>query len=287
MPLSLRLARELVDDHLDSRWPDDDGISGAIRYSVLSPGKRIRPALMFAGAMCCGGSEEHLRRITPVAAAIEMLHTYSLVHDDLPAMDDDDLRRGRATSHKVYGDGVAILVGDALLTECFTSIAAIRGVCSPESLLQIIQTLGDAAGSRGMVGGQYLDLLGSGASDVRKIHDLKTGCLLSASVAIGAISVEAPASVVEGCARFGSEVGWLFQLVDDLLDVTGNPDQTGKMTGTDQRLARRTAVLDLGVEGVVAEADAQLVRCLEIAESLPGGGGDLPVLAKLIRDRNN
>ena len=224
---AIEQARLLVEGELHAAFDIDDPpvapLAQAIEYSLHAGGKRIRPILFLAAADACGAE---LERVAKIATAFELVHAYSLVHDDLPAMDDDDVRRGTPTNHKVYGEGVAILVGDALQTRAFELIADEERV-EPAVRLDIVRLLAHAAGWQGMVGGQFLDIdeerhdVGDVAG-LRDVHDRKTGALIAAAVEAGAAA--AGASVTDRLAfnAFGRALGWLFQLVDDLLDATGD-----------------------------------------------------------------
>jgi geranylgeranyl diphosphate synthase, type II len=227
--------------------PGVERLRDAMRYSLLAGGKRIRPVLALATA-------EALRHdpgeVLPFAAAIEMIHTYSLIHDDLPAMDDDDLRRGKPTCHVAYGEDVAILAGDALFAE------ALRLACSgqaadPAALLAAVTELTAAVGADGMVGGQMLDVRAPsdlGPSDLRRLHELKTGRLIAVSVTSVLHLCGAPASARLPYSRFAAELGVLFQIVDDILDVTGDDSALGKPSGSDERHGKPTYVAVFGLD---------------------------------------
>jgi geranylgeranyl diphosphate synthase type II len=233
----------------------------AMRYSVLGGGKRLRPVLCLMAAEACGGEVE---MALPAACALEMVHTYSLIHDDLPAMDDDDLRRGRSTCHRAFDEATAILAGDGLLTLAFEVVA--RDVKPQSAALQCVQILAEAAGPSGMVAGQMADLqaerrtenLGLGRNGgpivetlaaLESIHRLKTGALLRAPVRMGAVIAAAPESWVEALDRYGKSVGLAFQIVDDLLDVQGDETKLGKRVGKDSELGKWTYPRFLGVDG--------------------------------------
>jgi geranylgeranyl diphosphate synthase, type II len=224
------------------------GLEEAMRYSLLAGGKRIRPVLVLASARAVGLEQ---REVLPLAGAIELIHTYSLIHDDLPAMDDDALRRGQPTCHVKFGEDVAILAGDGLYAEAFHHLLSSRGL-SPERILAAAAELAAATGVGGMVGGQYADVsprTPSGPQTLRRLHELKTGRLIGASV----LCVLRLAGVEDGPAtiefrRFAAELGVLFQIVDDILDVTGTDDALGKPQGSDQRHGKRTYVSEFGIE---------------------------------------
>ena len=242
--------RELVEEYLSGLSFSDAeataGLDEAMRYSLLAGGKRIRPVLCLAAARSAGFEPE---AVLPAAASIELVHTYSLIHDDLPAMDDDELRRGRPTSHVVYGEDVAILAGDGLFAE------AIRHFCErqhgqPGLALAALAELVRATGVGGMVGGQYRDvtLSKADANELRELHSLKTGCLIGASVVVPLILAGFTKSAMEPYQRFAAELGVLFQIVDDILDVTGSDEQLGKPRGSDERHGKLTYVSLFGLE---------------------------------------
>ena len=218
-----------------------------MRYSLLAGGKRIRPVLALATAEAVGEEPE---RILPLAAALELIHTYSLIHDDLPAMDDDDLRRGQPTCHVRYGEDVAILAGDGLFAEAVRLIVE-RQPGEPERVLAALGEIVDAASVGGMVGGQYMDVAGSAAPDVRglrHLHELKTGRLIGASVGCVLMFRGMPEPATIPYRRFAAELGVLFQIVDDILDVTGDEESLGKPQGSDERHGKRTYVSVFGLE---------------------------------------
>jgi geranylgeranyl diphosphate synthase, type II len=228
---------------------ESSGLEQAMRYSLLAGGKRIRPVLALATATAIGREPEW---VLPLGAAIELIHTYSLIHDDLPAMDNDDLRRGRPTCHVAFGEDVAILAGDGLYAEAFVLLLS-RQQAEPAQLLAAARELADATGADGMVAGQYIDVAGTaspGVAGLRHLHELKTGRLIAASVEC----VLLLAGVHEGETHdsflsFAQELGVLFQIVDDILDVTGSEAALGKHQGSDERLGKRTYVTEFGVDG--------------------------------------
>jgi geranylgeranyl diphosphate synthase type II len=242
-----------VEHYLESlRFTSDpaiDGLQEAMRYSLLAGGKRIRPVLALATA---DAIELDRVVVLPLAAAIELIHTYSLIHDDLPAMDDDDLRRGRPSCHKAFGEDVAILAGDALYAEAFKLLLA-HPVGEPRNLLAAACELAAATGVEGMVGGQYLDIAGrapAGPAGLRRLHELKTGRLIAASIeCVLLVAGTLGRDRMSPFSTFASELGVLFQIVDDILDVTGSPETLGKQQGSDERLGKRTYVTEFGLEG--------------------------------------
>jgi geranylgeranyl diphosphate synthase type II len=252
------------------------GLEDAMRYSLLAPGKRIRPVLALATARAVGLER---REVLPLAGAIELIHTYSLIHDDLPAMDDDELRRGQPTCHVKFGEDVAILAGDGLYAEAFRHLLTHQR-SAPERVLGAAAELAAATGVGGMVGGQYADVsphTPPGGAALRRLHELKTGRLIGASVLcvllLGGI-VDEPATIP--FRRFATEMGVLFQIVDDILDVTGTDDALGKPRGSDERHGKRTYVSEFGIERArELAADSHRVAretLAEAAERAPIGG---------------
>jgi geranylgeranyl diphosphate synthase, type II len=228
--------------------PASVGLEEAMRYSLLAGGKRIRPVLALATAKALSMEPAS---VLPLASALELIHTYSLIHDDLPAMDDDDLRRGQPTCHRAFGEDVAILAGDGLYAEAFSLLLSTQSGSS-ENVLAAARELADATGVRGMVGGQYLDVAGTapaGAAGLRRLHELKTGRLIAASIqcVLALAGVSEPATI-NAYRTFASELGVLFQIVDDILDVIGSRETLGKPEGSDERLGKRTYVSEFGLD---------------------------------------
>jgi geranylgeranyl diphosphate synthase type II len=247
--------RAIVEEALQGIFPAPEGpaanIVRAMGYSLFAGGKRLRPILCIASAEAAGGEA---RDVLPVACAIELIHTYSLIHDDLPVMDDDDMRRGKATSHKVFGEAVALLAGDGLLTKAFHVMTSPDMVnrLSPESLLAVIGLIAQAAGYEGMVGGQVVDIQSEGkevdSSIVEFIHTRKTAALISASVVSGAILAGAAEAHVNALASYGEKIGLAFQVSDDILDIEGDSRELGKNVGSDTRQEKITYPAILGLE---------------------------------------
>jgi geranylgeranyl diphosphate synthase type II len=227
--------------------PRTAGLVDAMRYSLLAGGKRIRPVLALATARAVERDPEH---VLPLAAAIELIHTYSLIHDDLPAMDDDDLRRGRPTCHVKFGEDVAILAGDALYAEAFKHLLT-HQQGEPQLVMAAAAELAGATGVDGMVGGQYLDVAGiaSTPEELRTLHALKTGRLIGASVTCVLLLEGLAEAATMPYRRFAAELGVLFQIVDDILDVTGTDDDLGKPQGSDERHGKHTYVTEFGLDG--------------------------------------
>jgi geranylgeranyl diphosphate synthase type II len=249
--------------------PGTVGLEEAMRYSLLAGGKRIRPVLALATAEATGRDPD---TVLPLAAALELIHTYSLIHDDLPAMDDDDLRRGRPTCHKQFGEDVAILAGDGLYAEAFRLLLSDQQG-DPADLIACARLLAEATGVQGMVGGQYIDVAGTAPSDaegLRRLHELKTGRLIGASVECTLLVSGVHKSVTISAFRtFANELGVLFQIVDDILDVTGSDVTLGKPQGSDERLGKRTYVTEFGLDGArkLAEQSHQRARAALAATS--------------------
>jgi geranylgeranyl diphosphate synthase type II len=283
--------RTQVDAYLaDVQFAHDGDLAGlteAMRYSLLAPGKRIRPVLALATALAVGHDPGE---VMPLAAALELIHTYSLIHDDLPAMDDDDLRRGRATCHVEFGENVAILAGDALYAEALRHIVVHQGG-DPAHLLAAIGRLAAATGVDGMVGGQYLDvkeLAPTGPDGLRRLHALKTGRLVAASVqcVLELIPVGEPETIM--FERFASELGVLFQIVDDILDVTGTDAALGKPSGSDARHGKRTYVSEHGLEQAreLATASHEAARAA-LRGAAPAGAPELEQITDFIYTRTS
>jgi geranylgeranyl diphosphate synthase type II len=279
--------RSLVEESLErlrfSAAASTVGLEEAMRYSLLAGGKRIRPVLALATARALGADPQ---RFLPAASAIELIHTYSLIHDDLPAMDDDDLRRGLPTSHVKFGEDVAILAGDGLFAE------AIRLFCEqpgePRRVLAALRELAAATGVDGMVGGQYVDIVGgpADAGGLRALHELKTGRLIAASVGVVLTLKGLSETETIPYRSFAGELGVLFQIVDDILDVTGSDEQLGKPHGSDERHGKLTYVSLFGLERareLAAECHAKATGALAEAG---GDTGDLRSIADYIFTRN-
>jgi geranylgeranyl diphosphate synthase type II len=285
--------RTLVDAALDRRLPPADEppptIHEAMRYSVFAGGKRLRPILTLLACEAVGGSAEDAM---PAAAALEMIHTYSLIHDDLPAMDDDDYRRGRPTCHRVYGEAIAILAGDALLTHAFQVLADPGPTrLLPEWRLRVIAEIAEAAGSFGMVGGQAVDILSEGREIDRPtllyLHNHKTGALIRASVRAGAIAGGATEEQLQALTRYGERVGLAFQIVDDILDIEGASAEMGKTAGSDLRRKKATYPAVLGLEESRRDAARLLDEARDVLQPLGEKGATLAALADFVGRRRH
>ena len=267
--LNLKAYQQAIEAHLDSYFTQQvpqKQLYEAMRYSLLAGGKRIRPVLVLEFCRICGGD---WKQALPFAAAIEMVHTYSLIHDDLPCMDNDDYRRGRLTNHKVYGEAQAILAGDGLLTAAFDTIA--HADADPAVALQVVAILASAAGEKGMVGGQVLDIDGENrelnSDQVHTIHRLKTGALISAACRMGAAAGGATAVQMQAAADYAEAIGLAFQIRDDMLDVMGDAQKLGKATGMD--VNKNTFASLYGIERckeLIAEENKKALDALLIFE---------------------
>jgi geranylgeranyl diphosphate synthase type II len=285
--------RERVESYLVglrfAREPAASGLEESMRYSLLAGGKRIRPVLALATASAIGRDPGE---VLPLAAALELIHTYSLIHDDLPAMDDDALRRGRPTNHVRYGDDVAILAGDGLYAEAFRLVLH-RQQGDPAAILAALGELADATGVNGMVGGQYIDVKGlvdRGETSLRHLHELKTGRLIGASVECVLLLTEdtLTPSTLPAFRAFAAELGVLFQIVDDILDVTGTEDALGKPQGSDERHGKRTYVSQYGLEGAreMAAASHRSARAA-LREAAPDTAAELEQITDFIATRSS
>jgi geranylgeranyl diphosphate synthase, type II len=281
--------RKLVEDYLAelrfSEASETAGLDQAMRYSLLAGGKRIRPVLALATARAAGATPES---VLPAAAALELIHTYSLIHDDLPAMDDDELRRGRPTSHVVYGENVAILAGDGLFAEALRLICE-RQRAPADRVLATLTELARATGVGGMVGGQYVDVTEDelDAAGLRSLHELKTGRLIAASVRIPLILADVGEPETIHYRRFADELGVLFQIVDDVLDVTGSDEELGKPHGSDERHGKLTYVSLFGLERARELAAASHAKAREALAEITGETSDLQLITDFIYTRQS
>ncbi len=261
----------------------------AMRYATFNGGKRVRPILAYAAAEALGGNRE---RVDDIAAALEMVHSYSLVHDDLPAMDDDDLRRGKPTCHIAFDEATAILAGDALQCLAFEVLAASPAPLSATVRLELIRLLASASGTQGMAGGQALDLAAEGQTltlnQLETIHIHKTGCLIRASVRMGALTVDAVSKdQLEALDRYAHAIGLAFQVQDDILDVIGDTATLGKKQGADQALAKATYPAILGLDAAQRLAQSLCDQALTALQPLDGRAEPLRALARYIVSRQH
>jgi len=282
----LREKRELIDSYLKAyfdRPSSPPELQEAMRYSLLAGGKRVRPILALASYEACGGNSDD---ILPQAASLELIHTYSLIHDDLPAMDNDDLRRGKPTNHKVFGEAMAVLAGDALLTEAFLMITDATTKLRRSSVLKAVREVALSAGAYGMVGGQAQDILSENmepdGDTLEFIHLHKTAALITASVKLGGILANSGKNRLKALTRYGENIGLAFQIIDDILDVEGSTAELGKTAGSDEKKSKMTYPSLFGVEGARRKAEdliSEAVDALRIflsgAESLRGIAGYL------------
>ena len=266
--------KEVVDAYLENRFPPKDcgwqTVFKAMNYSLLSPGKRVRPCLTLAFAELCGGD---VMLTLPVAAACEMVHCYSLIHDDLPAMDNDDLRRGKPTNHKVFGDAMAILAGDALLTAAFST--ALSAPLPPDRLAKAAALLAAGAGENGMIAGQVLDIEGEGkkltVEQLQQLCLLKTGALIQTACCLGVAAAGGDETMMAAARTYGAHLGLAFQIQDDILDIEGSTALLGKTVGSDAQNEKCTFASLLGVEKCreLVSEHSRLAR-----EAVPMAGGE-------------
>jgi geranylgeranyl diphosphate synthase type II len=289
----LRNQKALVDRQLEELLPQESAyppkIHQAMRYSLFCGGKRIRPILCLAACEAVGGNSE---TALPVACAIELVHTYSLVHDDLPAMDNDDMRRGKPTSHKVYGEAIAILAGDALLTSVFYVLShnSRRAGVDSEIILQVIEEISQAAGTMGMIGGQVVDLESENQAvelpQLEYIHTHKTGALIRCAVVCGAILGGASANQMKNIRSYGEIIGLAFQIVDDILDIRGEEEKLGKNIGSDLAQKKATYPAHLGLAESVNRARSLLKAALSQLQTLDLRADPLREIARFVVNRN-
>ena len=288
----LSLKQDLIEAELDriiQATVNSEAIENAMRYSLLAGGKRIRPILCLAAVNAVGGDE---RDALPAACAIEMIHTYSLIHDDLPAMDNDHLRRGQPTCHIQFDEATAILAGDGLLTLAFDTLAR-TGLTAGEAAvkwLNVIQMLAIAAGYKGMIRGQIQDISAEGLplkiEQLELMHSLKTGAMITAALTIGGHLADGTLKQQKALAIYGQKIGLAFQIADDLLNVNGNPQHMGKAVGTDQMLGKNTYPALLGLAESERRAQDLIDQALQALASFDHKADPLRVIARYIIDRN-
>jgi geranylgeranyl diphosphate synthase type II len=281
-----RLVERALDQHLPKATVKPATIHKAMRYSLFAGGKRLRPILCLAAAEACSGDVE---RALPLACAIECIHTYSLIHDDLPSMDNDDFRRGRPTCHKVFGEGIAVLAGDALLTVAFEIVSRAKPT-SRYDMATLLRETAVAAGSKKLIAGQVADLEAEGKSvnraQLRYIHENKTAAILTAAVRLGAMSANASSKQLKAISIFAGSLGLAFQVVDDILDVTQTSEKLGKSAGKDVAARKATYPAVVGLEKSRAEART-LTRKAHAALGTFGRKGEaLRVLASYLLERD-
>lgn len=282
-----KMVEAALDDSIAIRYPET--IYDSMRYSLMAGGKRLRPILCLSTCELVGGTEA---MAMPTACALEMIHTMSLIHDDLPAMDNDDFRRGKPTNHKVYGEDIAILAGDGLLTYAFEFIAARTQDVPADRILKVIVHLAKAVGAEGLVGGQVVDLESEGNPDVTVetltwIHRHKTGALLEACVACGAILGGASASDLANLSQYAQDIGLAFQIVDDILDITASPEELGKTAGKDAQAQKATYPSFWGLDASRKEADRLIAHAKALLEPFGERAEPLRAIADYITARTH
>lgn len=296
--------RELVDSYLKAYFDRPTSpalLHDALKYSLFAGGKRIRPILALASYEACGGGAVD---VLPQAAALELIHTYSLIHDDLPAMDDDDLRRGKPTNHKVFGEAMAILAGDALLTEAFSMLTStdllhhfssggmggLQGKkITQSSLLKAVKEIAFSSGIHGMVGGQAEDILSEDSvpdlQTLEFIHRHKTAALIAAAVKMGPILANSGKKMLKSMTKYGENIGLAFQIIDDILDIEGSTDELGKPAGSDRRKKKMTYPALFGVEGARQKAGNLITGAIEAITMFPSGADPLREIARYLLER--
>jgi geranylgeranyl diphosphate synthase type II len=290
----LEQKREAVDRFLESVIPDAQTVPTTLhesmRYSLFAGGKRVRPILAIATAEAVGTPAP---AVMPIACSLELIHTYSLIHDDLPAMDNDDYRRGKPTNHMVYGEAMAILAGDSLLTMAFelcSRTSLVKGI-DPARQVRLIEELAFGSGNRGMVGGQVLDIQAENQdidlATLQSIHKHKTGMLIRAAVRMGAITAGATPSQLDDLTGYAEDIGLAFQIADDVLNVTGTREELGKNPNTDAQRGKKTYPTFYGVEGAQKLADESMTRAINRLSSFGPPADPLRELARYITSRKN
>jgi Geranylgeranyl pyrophosphate synthase len=266
---------------------DKDILNESMKYSLMGGGKRIRPVLALASAETVGGQ---LQDILPAAVSLELIHTYSLIHDDLPAMDNDDYRRGRLSNHKAFGEAQAILAGDALLTYAFELLAA-PGLGLPDKQLRVIREVAVAAGKTGMVGGQVADVAAEGKTlnleEIEEIHKAKTGALLMVSARLGGILAGGTEQQIEALTEYARALGLAFQIKDDILDIVGDSETIGKPVGSDLRKGKSTYPSLLGLDGAERQLHSQILKAQNALKSFGKAATFLVELAYFIERRQH
>lgn len=282
--------RALVENALDRFLPPvtrkPEKLHKAIRYSMLAPGKRIRPILVLASAESVGGGAE---QVLPTACALECIHVFSLIHDDLPCMDNDEYRRGRLTNHMVYGEAMALLAGDALLTLAFELVADNASLVPGERIIPVLKMLSEATGTAGMVGGQVVDIESEGKEvtpeSLEYIHAHKTGALLTASVMAGALLAGADENQQKALEKYGRSIGLAFQIADDILDVVGDQDKIGKPVGSDEKQDKATYPKLFGVDESRRRAHREMHTAIDSLAAFDPRADPLRNLARFIVER--
>ena len=289
MTAEFEKARALVENRLStlfSKDVPDETLAESMRYSLLAGGKRVRPVLVLEFAKAAGGNMEDA---LDAACAVEMLHTYSLIHDDLPCMDDDDLRRGKPTNHVVYGECTAVLAGDALQAECFKILA--NSGLPAERVVKMVQYLSNAAGLMGICGGQALDIAGEGkslnAEEITKIHSLKTASLLVACAKMGVAAADGSESQIKAAEEYAENLGIAFQIRDDILDVISTTEELGKPVGSDDENEKSTFVALFGVDKCIELVEKKTKAAISAVESAFEDTAFLKWFAEYLAGRGN
>jgi len=307
----LKENRELIDSYLESYFSipaEPSLLHDAMRYSLFAGGKRIRPILALSAYEACG---KNPKNIIPYASALELIHTYSLIHDDLPSMDNDDMRRGKSTSHKVFGEAIAILAGDALLTEAFLMLTnnsllpplskggerGVKGgkgrlhdeIIKSSSLLKAIREVALSSGVHGMVGGQAMDILSENSKPERDtltfIHTHKTAALITASVRMGGILADSDVNTLKALTKYGERIGLAFQITDDILNVEGNTEELGKAAGSDAKMKKMTYPAFYGIEKSRQEAENLVAEAIDALALFPSVADPLRAIARYLIQR--
>jgi len=291
--LYLKKKRKVIDEFLGNYLSSKkkqkdcpDSLCDAMGYALMAGGKRVRPILAIASYEAAGGTSKN---IIPVAASLELIHTYSLVHDDLPAMDNDDFRRNQPTAHKMFGEGTAILAGDALLTDAFNMISKTKA--DSKTLIKVISELSFGAGPEGMVGGQTVDLMLEGTKAEKKdlvyIHTHKTGALIRASIRIGAVMAHCSPANFKALTEYGEKVGLAFQIIDDILDIIGTKEEIGKTTGADDARGKNTYPSTFGLKESQKIAEKLIQDSLKAIKRFNKKAEPLSEIARYIISRRN
>lgn len=289
----IELRRNLVNEALEKYLPKTEDvfqreIVSAMRYSLFAGGKRLRPILCIAGAEAVGGEIE---QVMPIACGLELIHTYSLIHDDLPSMDDDGLRRGIPTNHVVFGEAMAILAGDGLLTEAFRimTLPVLWAKADPVRILSAINFIAEAAGHRGMVGGQAMDIRCQGGSadipTINYIHSHKTGALIKASVVSGAMVSGGSDQAISALSLYGDALGMAFQIWDDVLDIEGDQEEMGKASGRDAQLGKATYPAVAGLKQAKEEAHLYIEKAVKSLSGFGREADPLRAIARYVTER--
>ncbi|MDY0301361.1 MAG: polyprenyl synthetase family protein [Trichlorobacter sp.] len=287
----ITLVDQALEQYLPAEGKRPESIHKAMRYSIFAGGKRVRPVLMLAAAEAVGG---RLEAALPAACAMEMIHTYSLIHDDLPAMDNDDFRRGRPTNHKVFGEAIAILAGDGLLTEAFKLLSdlEVNKDIADKTRLAVISEIATCAGTFGMVGGQVVDMESEGKAEldlptVQYIHIHKTGALIKAAVVAGALLGGADEKALAAIRSYGEAAGLAFQIADDILDIEGTTEELGKDAGSDSQRGKATYPSVIGLPAARQAAQEMLQNAMQSLQIFGTAADPLREIARYIVERKN